>query len=128
MRILLAWLAGLVTYPAVSWCVRFVVTVATLPAGAALPTPRPLPLLRLVRTVGGLACGFGGYLAAVWVLTRLGQSAPLLLGAALALVVGVVHGVGLRRLAGGPQAREELFSLIGEEVGLFAGLAWHLVP
>lgn len=122
----MAWLAALVTYPVVVWLIRFFLTVLTLPLAGLVRSPRPLPTLRATRLVASAACGLGGFLAAAWVVARFGQHAPLLLGALLVAGTGAAHGWGLRRLAGGPQFAEELFTLIGEELGLLAGVAWHL--
>jgi hypothetical protein len=127
VRIALAWLAALVTYPVATWLVRFVLTVLTLPLGGLLGLPRPLPTLRSMRLVGSAVCGLGGFFAAAWISSRLGQHAPLLLGVLLFVAAAANHGLGLRRLAGGPQFAEELFTLIGEELGLVAGIAWHLL-
>jgi hypothetical protein len=122
----MAWLAALVTYPVAVWFIRFFITVLTLPAAGLLRSPRSLPALRAMRLVASAACGLGAFLAAAWVVARFGQHAPLLLGALLGVGTGAAHAWGLRRLAGGPQFAEEIFSLVGEELGLLAGVALHL--
>jgi len=118
----LALLAALLSYLVAGWLVRFLLTVLTLPLAGLLRTPRPLPTLRAIRLLGSAACGLGGFLAAVWVSERIGLHAPVFLGFVVVVASAAIQGWGLRRLAGGPQFREELFSLVGEELGVLAGV------
>jgi len=126
VRIATALLAALATYVVTAWLVRFLLTVVTLPLAGRLRSPRSLPALRAMRLVASAAGGIAGFISAVRVAARLGVGAPLLLGIGLAAGVAVLHGRGLRRLAGGPQLFEESFSLIGEELGLVAATAWWI--
>jgi hypothetical protein len=119
----LAWLAALVTYPVGSWFTRLFLTVATLPVAGPVRDAKSLPLVRAIRLIGGVVSGAGGFVLAWWASTRLGLHAPLLVAAALVVLVSAVHLPGLRRVAGGPQLAEEAFAFAGEQVGLVAAAA-----
>jgi hypothetical protein len=126
VTLVLGWLAAVLIYPAAAWLTRLGLTVATLPVAEKVRAARSLAALRVMRLVGGAGCGCGGFLAAAWILARFGQHAALPLGGVLLVLVTVTHGVGLRRLAGGPQFLEELLSLIGEGLGLLITAVWQV--
>ncbi len=123
-----AWLAALVAYPVASWLTRLVLMVVTLPLAGPVRDARSVGLLRGIRLLGAAITGAGGFAAAAWISASLGGHAWSLLAAVLVVLVAIAHGRGLRRLAGGPQLREELFAFAGEEAGLIAVAAYRLVP
>jgi hypothetical protein len=125
VTIALGWFAAVLVYPVAAWLTRLGLTVVTLPLADRVRAADSLAAVRIMRLTGGAACGFGGFLTAAWILTRLGQHAPLALGGVLLVLVAVTHGAGLRRLAGGPQFLEELFPLIGEGLGLLVAVVWQ---
>jgi hypothetical protein len=124
VTLVLGWFAAVLIYPVAAWLTRLGLTVVTLPLAEKFCAAPSLAALRVMRLVGGAGCGCGGFLAAAWILARFGQHAPLPLGAVLLVLITVTQGVGLRRLAGGPQFLEELFSLIGEGLGLLMTAVW----
>ncbi len=126
MLVALAWLAALVAYPVAAWVARFCLMVVTLPLAGPVREARSVSLLRAIRSLGGAACGAGGFAAAAWVAARLAGHASLPLVAAVVVLVALVHGPALRRLAGGPQFAEELFAFAGEEFGVLAAATWHV--
>jgi hypothetical protein len=120
VRLALACLAGVLVYPVVSWLARLALTVLTLPvAGVARDAALRLPP-RAMRVGGGAVCGAVGMLGAQWLAGALGWRGAWVLPGLLLTFVAFAHVPGLRRLAGGPQARDEALGFAGEALGVVA--------
>jgi hypothetical protein len=120
MRDVLGFVGGLAIAPVAALVVRVALSVLTMPLARLEAVDRSKTALRALRLVVGVACGASAVLASRWVVVALGGVPGVALSVAVAVMTAAFHLVAARQFVGTSQLIDEMFWLVGEELGIAA--------